>query len=63
MSNRGSIRNQLHKLRSTQDKQWIPYKDRRWFWKTFKVLKDSGWPYSKAWDMACWTLERHYGVD
>jgi len=52
----------LERLRTTQDKSYLPPPDKAWFWTTFKALKKSGWHYTKAWDYTCWALEHHYGV-
>ena len=54
---------QLRRLAHTQEARHVPPQDRQWFWKTFKELKKTGYPYTKAWDYTCWALEVSYGID
>ena len=44
-------------LYTTRDKEYIPMGSRKWFWATFRALRESGWDHWKAWDFTVWALE------
>ena len=53
-------RERLFQLGKTRERRYIARSEAKWFWATFRALRQSGWDYRKAWDFTVWALEDHY---
>ena len=56
-------RRRLYLLGKTRHRQYIARSEAKWFWSTFRTLRQSGWDYRKAWDFTVWALEHSYAAD
>lgn len=56
-------RRRLYLLGKTRHRQYIARSEAKWFWSTFRALRQSGWDYRKAWDFTVWALEHSYAAD
>ena len=50
----------LHQLGATRERKYIARAEAKWFWHTFRQLRQTGWDYKKAWDFTVWALEESY---